>query len=303
MTIAELLGASAQRLQPKIITCAADKTIGRLEAEILLAFVLKKDRMWLIAHSDEQVKDLPLRRFNVLIKQRVQHEPIAYILGEKDFYGRPFFVNRHTLIPRPETELMVETVVGTRHAVSLPIIWDVGTGSGALAVTLACEVQDATVLASDVSAQALVVARKNAKRHGAEKRITFVKANLLDKKIEKIISDMGRGNPAPTLIITANLPYLPMSDQKILEPDVVKFEPSSALFCERDGTELIIKLLDQIALAKHAWRFSSITILLEFDPPQAKELKKIAKSTFPYAIVTIHKDLAKRNRLLEIRIA
>ncbi len=298
MIITDLLARATQQLQPNVITCAADKSIGRLEAEILLAFVLKKDRMWLISHSDAPVNDLHIRRFNVLVKQRVQHEPIAYILGEKDFYGRPFFVNRHTLIPRPETELIAETVVGTRHAVSLPIIWDVGTGSGALAVTLACEMPDATLIASDVSAPALVVAKKNAKRHGVEKRITFVKADLLNQKIQTILVLKN----APTLIISANLPYLPMSDKNILAPDVVKFEPSSALFCERDGMELIIKLLDQIALAKHTWHFSSITILLEFDPPQAKELQKIAKSTFPGATVRVLKDLAKRNRVLLIQI-
>lgn len=303
MKINAALAWASPRLKPIRITCAADKDVGRLEAEILLAHVLKKDRIWLVAHSEGQVQDLPLRRFRTLVRRRQKHEPIAYILGKKDFYGRTFAVNKNVLIPRPETELLID-LVRTPSSRTMQarrgqgeVIWDVGTGSGAIAITLAKELPDADILASDVSSSALAVARKNAKRLGAT-NVTFFKADLLNDKISKTLRSSAKTNAS--LIITANLPYLPLSDKQKLEPDVVKFEPSHALFTGRDGLELIIRFLDQVALALHEWKFKTVTLLLEYDPPQTKQLLKIAKSTFPGSKIQIHKDLAGRNRVIEI---
>lgn len=273
-------------------------SIDRLDAEVLLGYLLKKDRAWMKAHDDVRVTSVIARKFRELIVRRERHEPIAHLIREKEFYGRPFFVSKHTLIPRPETELMVERALSfaTGHA----IIWDVGTGSGAIGVTLACECPNVIVLATDVSSKALRAAKVNAKRHHAASRMTFLKSNLLQPAAYRWLK---RHAPGHKLIITANLPYLPASDKKTLAPDVVKYEPSLALFSGDDGLTLINRFLGQLSRHASEWRYGEITILLEFDPPQSTALKKIVKKLFPNAEVTIHRDLAKRNRLLEISIS
>ena len=305
MTISESLKIASAKLQPLKIACAADKSLGRLEAEILLAHVLKKDRIWLLTHDQELLPSHERATFESYVKRRAKHEPIAYILGEKAFYGRDFLVNKHTLIPRPETEMMVVAAIEAHKAPpkASTLIWDVGTGSGAIAISLAAELPDANILASDVSEQALRLARKNAKRHDVTKRIRFVKADLLNDPMKKILRSKKATPTSPQhLIIAANLPYLPLSDKDVLDIDVTKYEPSSALFCEREGLALIIRFLDEVAFTRNTWAFNRISLFFEFDPPQAKTLLSLAKKLFRNASITIEKDLAKRDRLLKIVI-
>ncbi|MBI5654793.1 peptide chain release factor N(5)-glutamine methyltransferase [Candidatus Uhrbacteria bacterium] len=301
MTISVALFEAAQKLQPKRIVCQADRDLGRLEAEILLAHILGKDRAWLLAHGEELLRPNFRKKFQAFVDRRVNHEPIAYILGYREFYGRNFKVTRDTLIPRPETELMVDLILqSTRYeerGTPAPLILDLGTGSGALAVTLAKEIPSTTVLATDISPRALQVARSNARQLGS-KNIKFLQANLLDPKVRKHLKNASKKHP--TLIIAANLPYLPNSDKKILDPDVVSYEPSKALFAGQDGLGLIRKFLVQLAHHFGSLGFNSIRAYLEFDPPQSASLKNLAQSLFPKAKIKIHKDLAKRNRVLEI---
>lgn len=297
MTISQTLKEASLKLQPKTITCVADKQLGRLEAEILLAHLLKKDRIWLLAHDDEELKTGVATKFQALVRRRSKHEPVAHLLGEKDFYGRTFAVSKNVLIPRPETELMIDLVKELVEDPSSAIAWDVGTGSGAIAITLALECPSMDVLASDVSSAALAVTRKNAKRLNAND-VTFIKSDLLSKSLSQKISLQHKSHS--TLVVCANLPYLPTSDKKMLEPDVVKFEPSLALFSGKDGLTLITKLLNHLALAVHEWKFEHVLILIEFDPPQTKTLQKLATALFPDWNITIQQDLAGRDRILTI---
>ncbi len=314
MTIAETLRDAAPKLQPKKIVCDLDRDVGRLEAEILLAHVLKRDRAWLLAHPEHPIPSPQSRIFMELVSRRAKQEPIAYILGRKEFYSRDFKVTPDVLIPRPETELMVDLVKNAlprldrgihpmdsrlRGNDSKVMIWDLGTGSGALAVTLAKEIECSTVLATDISPKALSVARRNAKTYNA-KNISFLAADLLD---EKVLSRLRRAaKKFPTLVIAANLPYLPDSDKKILDADVVGFEPSKALFAGKDGLALIQKFLAQLARHQGSLGFKTIHAYLEFDPPQAAELKKMTKKLFPKADTEIHKDLADRDRVFVLSL-
>lgn len=321
MTIRETLSLKALELKPSVISCAADHDLGRLEAEILLGHVLKKDRVWLHAHDEQTIPSVKLKNFYKLVERRKKHEPIAYIVGQKEFYRLRFVVNKNVLIPRPESELLVE--LGTAMAKKQNAqVWDIGTGSGAIAISIAKEIAPQKVLASDSSQSALLIAKKNARINNV-KNITFLKADLVTPRAAKMLST--------PLIIVANLPYLPLSDKKKLAPDVVKFEPSSALFAPQNGLAVIKKLLEQVErvqtdfstrkLARNdndgdklgniistergsatEWRnlFESFSLFLEFDPPQTQNLKTFAKKLFPKAKIAIHKDLAKRNRVIEI---
>ena len=179
------------------------------------------------------------------------------------------------------------------------MIWDLGTGTGALAVTLAKEIECSTVLATDISPKALSVARRNAKTYNA-KNISFIAADLLDAKVLARLRRAAKKIPA--LIIAANLPYLPSSDKKVLDADVVEFEPSKALFAGKDGLALIEKFLAQLARHQSSLGFKTIHAYLEFDPPQAAELKKMTKKLFPKADTEIHKDLADRDRVFVLSL-
>ncbi|MEN9558328.1 MAG: hypothetical protein RL141_697 [Candidatus Parcubacteria bacterium] len=265
-------------------------SIDHLDAEVLLAHVLKKDRMWLRAHLDEPVATKDLARYQSLVTRRKKQEPVAYLIGKKDFYGRSFIVTKHTLIPRPDTELLVERALAAQG----DVYWDVGTGSGAIAVTLACEQPRAAMLATDVSARALTVAKKNARAHGAP--VTFLKSNLLQPPAYRWL----KKHRSDHLVIAANLPYLPIADKKILAKDVTAYEPSSALFSGADGLALIRRFLGQLARHIPEWGYARVTLFLEFDPPQVKTLRAILKKIFPQSAVVIHQDLAGRNRVAEL---
>lgn len=286
--------------------------IDRREAELLLAFVLKKDRSYVKAHGKDEIDASTKKKFLALTKRRQKNEPIAYLIGSQPFYGRDFIVNQHTLIPRPETEELVQIIldsVGRRTARTQDVIVDVGTGSGCIATTLALELPDSKVIASDVSAQALKVASQNAKNLGA--KVEFVKDDLLGKKIIKKIKGY--------VVVVANLPYLPISDKKSMMPDVAKYEPAKALFVRGDGSSLVMKLLRQISSLCHPERSRRIrtvpdsstplryaqndkccSIFLEVDPRQTKKLAFLAHQLFPRHQVSIKKDHCGRERFLII---
>lgn len=293
-TIQEAMQKASRELQPRKIVCAEERDLGHLEAEILLAHALGKDRAFLHTYPNYQLPTTCLagRRANYkLFQQRVErrkkHEPIAYITGSKEFYGRPFFVDRRVLIPRPESELLVELAAKTKP----DLVWDVGTGCGAIAISIAKKIAPAKVLATDISTPALTVARKNAKFHQT-KNVVLLKADLCDQKVLHYL----RRHQPKKLVITANLPYLPETDKPHLDPDIIKYEPLDALFGGKDGLAVIEKFLHQAA--KYQLAFSSL--LIEIDPRQTKKLRLLAKSLFPKAKIAIHKDLSNRNRVLEI---
>ena len=283
-------------------------TIDTDEARILLAYILSVEKIYLVTHATDQLAPAHVRRFQALVARRQKQEPIAYLIGSKDFFGRTFMVNRTTLIPRPETETLIEYIIADLNPLRLPlrkgesdagtVIWDVGTGSGCIATTISKELPSANVFASDVSKRALQVAKKNTKTHNA--RVTFFHANLLNVEIYKKL--LSTSKKIPTLHIVANLPYLPESDKKILGKNVVDFEPSRALFSGKDGNDLIKKFLRQCARLIPEWDFQHITIWLEVDPPQIQILLKLSQTIFPTGKITILPDLCGRDRFISIKL-
>jgi release factor glutamine methyltransferase len=205
---------------------------ARLDAEALLLHVIGKNRAWLLAHPDEELPKEQAERYVALVERRYTGEPIQYITGEAEFYGLPFQVSPDVLIPRPETEHLIEKVVELAPLFSKPRIVDVGTGSGAIAIALAHEWPSAAITAIDVSAPALELARRNAERIGFADRIRFVEGDLLapvqDERFDFVVS---------------NPPYVPNADRDSLSVEVREHEPALALFAGEDGLDVYRRLI------------------------------------------------------------
>jgi release factor glutamine methyltransferase len=253
------------------------------EAVILACHAVGLSRAALIAHPERPVGPAESARFEQLVARRALGEPIAYLVGEREFYGRPFFVDRRALIPRPETELLVEAALQElSRGAPRPLVVDVGTGSGCIAATLALEAPSARVVAADLSASALSLARRNLARHGLERSVRLVCGDLL----------RWLGQAADLLV--ANLPYIPSEAWSALPPDVRDSEPRLALDGGPGGAVLIRRLLVQAA------RLGVGALLAELDPRHADEVRAAAQSAFPGRPVEVLADLAGRQRLLRI---
>lgn len=222
----------------------------RLDALILLEDVTGKNRAWLLAHPETALSSVQLKKLNSLVARRVKREPLAYILGRVEFYGLTLEVNRQVLIPRPETESLINYALD--HAPQGATVLDVGTGSGAIAIALKHTRPDLAVMASDISAPALEVARRNAAKYRISD-IYFRQSNLMDD-----IS--GRFD-----VIVANLPYVPTKRQ--LEPELTH-EPRLALNGGPDGLELYRQLLSQITPYLNA----RTLVVFEAEPAQHDQL-------------------------------
>ena len=209
---------------------AAGIDSARLDAEVLLAHVLGTDRSWLFAHPDAPLSAEKYTRFEKLIARRAKFEPVAYLIGEREFFGLPFFVSPAVLIPRPETELLVETALARLPKTAARVL-DVGTGSGCIAVTLAVHRPAWHVIAGDISVAALAVARKNIRRHGVSARVSPVQADLLSAFSGRVDA------------IVSNPPYINPRQKTELPPAVRDFEPSGALFSPESGLAHLRRLL------------------------------------------------------------
>lgn len=227
------------------------KQIDRLDAELILVHFLEAaDRSYLAAHGDEQLQDTTI--IDSFAARRAEGEPLAYILGYREFYGRRFFVTPDVLIPRPETETIIDIVKDIKPG----RILDVGTGSGCIAITCALET-NAVVDAVDISDDALKIAQKNAAHHGA--KVNFHKSNLL-----------ANFQPEPNTLIIANLPYV-NPDWDWLDRKSLDFEPKLALYAEQNGLKLIFELIDQ-------YPANAAGLILEADPSQHEDIIKYAKN-------------------------
>ena len=213
---------------------AAGVPEARREAGSLLSFVIGKDRTFLISHSDGSLELAELDRFREVVARRAEGEPLQYITGVQDFYGREFRVTPDVLIPRPETELLVEAALEVMAGVVAPSICDVGTGSGCIAVTLLCERTDARAIAVDVSEAALKIAAQNAQMLGAGERIEFKISDCFDG-LEKTKFDLVVSNP----------PYVAAAVIAGLQREVRDHEPLVALSPGADGLSVIRRLLQQ----------------------------------------------------------
>ncbi len=245
---------------------------SRLDAEVLLAYVLGVDRTWLAAHHDTILQSTTLQQYEQLVKRRAKHEPVAYIIGKKEFYGREFMVTPSVLIPRPETEDVISLAlsIGTERirpkqcmdktADTKPQqILDIGCGSGCIGITLKLERPEWDVTLVDISQKALAVAKRNAQELGA--KTPCIQSDLLSSFIPRALSFS---------MIVANLPYVARAWQRSPETD---HEPALALFAENGGLELVYKLVSQAAgiLDEKGW------LVLEADPEQHEDIVRYAR--------------------------
>jgi len=221
--------ADALRRAAEILNENAD---ARRDAALLLGFVLNRDRAFLIANDDCDLSDEEIERFFELIERRALGEPIQYITGRQEFFGLEFEVNENVLIPRPETEILVEAAIEILREKENPYFCDVGTGSGCIPISILANLENAKAVAVDISSGALAVARKNAEKHRVAERIEFYESDVL--AVFK--------NPKFDLIVS-NPPYIPNKDLSVLPREVREHEPHAALFGGDVGTEIITQLL------------------------------------------------------------
>ena len=205
---------------------------ARQDAEALMRFALGKDRAWLIAHGDEQISEGSVTLFRAFVARRSTGQPIQHITGTQEFFGLPFRVTPDVLIPRPETEHLVEKVLELARGFKEPRIVDVGAGSGAIAVALAYNLPQATIAAVDISAVALEVARENAQRNDVAGRIRFLESDLLAAVAHENFK-----------IVVSNPPYVPEADRESLSVEVREHEPALALFGGDDGLDIYRRLI------------------------------------------------------------
>jgi release factor glutamine methyltransferase len=258
----------------------------RLDAELLLAHVLEANRAAVLSRPDRRLTPKQLTSYRYLVERRVAREPLAYILRRREFLGLDFAVDPRVLIPRPETELLVEEALRLARPKPAPRLADVGAGSGAIAVSLAVHLPQATVYALDDSPEALAVTAENARRHGVDGRIHCLQGNLLAPL------------PEPVDLITANLPYVATAEWEDLAPEIRHHEPRAALDGGPDGLVLIRCLL--AAAAPHLRLLGAI--LLEIGATQGQAVTAQAQQHFPSAEISLHQDYAGLDRLVVVQL-
>jgi release factor glutamine methyltransferase len=282
LTIADALAGARARLSAAGIEDAA------LEAEVLLRHAAGLSREGLLAALNDHLDSVAACRFDEVLSRRLAHEPTAYITGHREFFGIDFEVTPATLIPRPETELLVEAAIPLGKARSRirrgPVFADIGTGCGAIAVALALNVARSDVHAVDLSAEALAVAQRNAERHGVSDRVYLHRGDLL--------------TPLPEYVdvLVANLPYVTTSDWERLPPEIRDHEPRSALDGGADGIEVIRELL------REAPRFLRPRgcVVLEFGAGQMAAVTAEARRHFSGYGLEVLPDLGGIDRALVI---
>lgn len=283
-TVLELLKTSVDYLQSKGIENP------RTDVEILLSHVLGLNRIGLYLSFDKPVKSYELDIFRSLLKRRINREPVHYITGHKEFWSLDFKVNRHVLIPRPETELLIEeaiAILNHREKPNQPLrILDIGTGCGTIAISLAKEKKNRTIYAIDVSEKAIAVARENAKVHDVEKNITFLKGHVFKPVLGKI--DFFN-------LVVSNPPYIPTCDFAYLPPEIRDFEPRNALHGGKDGLMFIRSIVSEAPefLADDGW------LLLEIGQGQWKKVCRLIEETHRFGPPSIIKDYSGIERVVK----
>jgi release factor glutamine methyltransferase len=282
MTLTETLNCAA------IILSAAGITNARLDAEVLLAHIIQKDRVWLITHRGDALEDKSQRDFDDAIGRRIRREPLQHIIGNQEFWGLKFKVTPDVLIPRPETEFIIEAALAIVQKRNQQVrIIDLCTGSGCLAVSLAKELTSANIIATDVSEKALAVARENARNHSVADRIRYLEGDLFDPLEELDI----RGQID---IIVSNPPYVPAGDLATLQPEVRDYEPALALVAGPEGTEIAAKI---IKFAPEYLKKNG-SLIMEMGSGQAEALTNMVEATGVYAKPEIVKDLSGTDRVI-----
>jgi release factor glutamine methyltransferase len=267
-----------------LIRAGIPEVEAAVDAEVLARHVLECDRATLLTRSRDAIPSAFDRLYNPLITRRAAREPIAYIVGHREFWGLDFEVTPDVLIPRPETEFIVEEAVSIASRTLTRRIIDVGTGSGCLAVALAVEFPAARVVATDVSPAALDIAGRNADRHNVGGRISFVQSDLLER-VE-----------GTAQLIASNPPYVPDGAAAALQPEVARYEPSGALYAGADGLAVIRRLLaaGPRCLADDGW------LVVEFGFGQAAAVRAAAAEA-GWQVARLRADLQGIPRVAVLR--
>jgi release factor glutamine methyltransferase len=249
---------AGEALQAARAQLAATSHSPLRDAQLLLAHALKVDQTALLTYPERVLSAAEASRYQSFVVRRTASEPIQYITGLQEFYGLPFTVSPHVLIPRPETEHLVEAVLERIDRDNSVRILDVGTGSGAIAVSLAHALPQALVTAVDLSPEALGVARGNAEKHGVSDRINWVQSDLLAAVISMQFD-----------VVVSNPPYI--ANREVLEPQVGSYEPHSALYAGPTGLEAYVRLIPQArkVLKPNGW------LLLEIGYGQSPAIRKL----------------------------
>lgn len=261
---------------------------AHLGAELLLTHVLKTTKSTLLAYPDRCLSTWQGFRFRWLMQQYLAGVPLAYLTHQKDFYGRTFTLNRHVLIPRPETETLVDVASEIIRTHSLTQVVEIGTGSGCIAISLALEFPSLAIYATDISRRALRVARANCARYNIGKRISFLRGDLL----EPVQARLNR----QTLIV-ANLPYVRTDEINVS----LKHEPQQALVGGRDGLNCYRKFIWQLTQSDPD-RLPQL-VAIEIDPRQVNALQLEIKQRLPRAGISITHDLSHKPRVLGLTLA
>lgn len=254
-----------------------------LDAQVLLAHVTGRSRAWVLAHPEEKFSPVQANELMEARQALIKGMPLPYVLGHWEFFGLDFLVTPDVLIPRPETELLVEQALKWLAKRSFPCkALDVGTGSGCIAISLAAHQSELKIVATDISPAAIHVARRNAHRHAVSRQIEFVISDLLGAMCGRF------------KLICANLPYIPSPSLRDLS--VAKYEPNLALDGGQDGLNYIRRLLQQASthLAEDS------LLLAEIEAGQGEAALTLAKNLYPAAHISLMQDLSGRDRLLKI---
>jgi release factor glutamine methyltransferase len=291
MTVLEGIQKSAEFLGKKSVESP------RLQAELLLAHVLKLPRMKLYLNFERALTDAETNSFRELVKRRAQREPLQHILGSTSFCGLEIAVNRSVLVPRPETELLAEVgwqflLESTLQRVPAreqpegwtPTALDFGTGSGCIAIALAVKAPDARIVALDVSPEALEMAKQNAARHNVANRVDFLQSN--DFQPQSLFD-----------LVVSNPPYIPSAEIETLEPEVRDYDPRGALDGGADGLDFYRRLAGEA----RGWLKPSGKIMLEFGEGQADSIRGIFE-TENWIVEAIREDYTHRQRILIAKI-
>jgi release factor glutamine methyltransferase len=286
--IKDLLSVTADYLKKK------DIDNPRLCAEILLAHQLKTTRVKLYLNFDQPLNEKDINEYRALIQRRLKREPVQYITGVQEFWSMEFNVGPQVLIPRPETEILVEQVVSiikdrkaAGESARLSVL-DIGTGSGALAVAIASELPDAEIWATDISTDALEVARANAHKHGLEDRVRFLESDIFS-----VLNNVQQQFD----VIVSNPPYIPREDYAALSPEVGKYEPRKAL----DGGEGGLFFIEKLILEAKDFLKSGGWLLIEMAPFQTAKAMDLIVQTGFYGEQKIIKDYSQKDRVVMAR--
>ena len=286
MTIAQALAVGVLRLRSPQAAPEV-RSEARLDAQILLEEVLESDAARILAHGDEELDRDLLDVFGLLLTERMRGVPVAYLTHKAGFYGREFYVDENVLVPRPESEDVIEaalTDLRPRGAQARAL--DVGTGSGALAITLAAELPELHVTATEISPPALAVARRNARALGVAERVTFLETDLAD------------GTGGTFACVVANLPYVPSAEVP-QPPHPVGFEPRIAVDGGPDGLSVYRRLLSQLPAVLEP----GAALFFEAAPNTIAPLADLVAATFPTAAVEIGTDRTDLERYVAVTLA